>query len=161
VVTRHAVRAGGNKHLYPTETLAGCDSALILFAAGFHGAQDAIWIADAGLQATCVDLDVGKLAEMEDAYPADWEYVPGDVFVYATRVQRQWDIVSLDPPTQLFQEVADKLPLWCLLARRAVVIGHGMKTDVVPPLGWKVTELRRRSSFRGGVYWSVVEPVRS
>jgi hypothetical protein len=138
--------------------LVGSETALVLFAAAFHGAQDAIWIADAGLQATCVDTDAGKLGEMVLAYPEGWEYVTGDVFTYASITERTWDVVTLDPPSPLFQQCADSLPLWCELARNAVVLGVGRTTNVVAPAGWEASELRYRSRFLGGVYWVVLTP---
>lgn len=157
--TLETIRDSRGAALYPRRVLDGAETALVLFAAAFHGRQDAIHVADAGLAATCVDLDGGRLAEMEAAYPDGWEYVTGDVFEFAAQAERQWDVVSIDCPSNLFDECAGLLPLWCRLARRAVVLGCGMGTDVLVPDGWRVTELLHRSSFRGGVYWAVVEPV--
>lgn len=129
-----------------------------MFCAAFHGRQDALWIADAGLDATCVDTDGDKLAEMEAVYPDGWEFVTGDAFNYAAAAKRQWDVVSLDPFSALFQRVADELPLWCSRARRAVLLGTGVGTKVEAPDGWRVTEVLERSGFQGGVYWTVLQP---
>lgn len=151
------VRDPGNAASYPTDLLERCDTALILFAAGFHGAQDAVWIADAGLGATCVDHDAAKLGEMVLAYPVGWEYVPKDVWLYAGMTNRTWDLVSIDCPSGAFDVCAEQLDRWCALANRAVVLGCGQNTDVNPPEGWKITDVRKRSEFAGGVYWAVIE----
>lgn len=158
MVTLERVRANANPDLYPRRVLEGRNSALVLFAAGFHGAQDAIWINDAGMTATCVDVNHKMLGEMVLAYPMTWEYVHGDAFEYAELTERQWDVVTIDCPTSLFDRCSEELPLWCALARRAVVLGTGIGTEVDPPAGWKVTEVVPRSRFQGGVYWTVIEP---
>jgi hypothetical protein len=154
VVTLDDIRA--DRGLYPADILQDCETALILFAAAFHGKQDAIWIADAGIRATCVDTDANKLTEMKPAYPNNWEYVIGDAFEYATRTQRQWDVVSLDCFTNLFDRCAELLPLWCLLARKAVVLGIDERPLVIPD-GWVLSGRKFRSNFNGGVYWAVIE----
>ena len=160
VLTLDAVRAESAPHRFPQHVLKGCESALVLFAAAFHGRQDAVWMADAGLKATCVDTDRIKLHEMKAAYPARWKFVEADAFLFArdnAELPPQWDVVSLDPWSSLFQRVADALPLWCSLARRAVLLGTGVGTDVVVPEGWRVSEVLERSGFKGGVYWTVLE----
>jgi hypothetical protein len=161
-VTLEQVRVGAAARLYPRDRLEGCETALVLFAAAFHGQQDAIWMADAGLTATCVDVDAEKLGEMEAVYPAGWEFVQEDAFEYTISAdiehRRTWDVVSLDCPSNLFDECADFLPLWCELANRAVILGTGVSTVVEPPPAWRVTERLRRSNFLGGVYWTVLEP---
>ena len=157
-MTLEQVRAGGSPALYPRHVLPGCDTALVLFAAAFYGQQDAVWIAEAGLTATCVDLDHNKLEEMRDAYPDDWEFVAGDVFEYVSRTNDRWDVVSIDCPSNLFAHCAAFVPVWCILARKAVVLGTGREPFTAPP-GWQVTERLYRSSFKGGTYWAVLEPV--
>lgn len=157
VVSLDAIREQGAADLYPRHVLAGCKDALVLFAAAFHGKQDAVWIADAGLTATCVDVDQFKLMQMEDAYPDDWEFVCADVFEYAARTDHQWDVVSIDCPSNLFVRCAEILPLWCLLARKAVVLGCEGRTLAAIPDGWRETERLHRSNFAGGVYWAVIE----
>lgn len=157
MVTLDAIRQKGYAAIYPRQVLEGCESALVLFAAGFLGKQDAIWIADAGLTATCVDVDAGRLGEMEAVYPEGWEFVTADVFAYAMTTDRQWDVLSIDPPTNLFEQCAAWLPRWCELARRAVILGCGESTDILPPSGWQLNDMLYRSSFQGGVYWAVLE----
>jgi hypothetical protein len=157
VVTLEQVRADAVAELYPRHLLPGCRDALVLFAAAFHGQQDAVWFAEAGLNATCVDTDAERLAEMADVYPAGWDFVEADAFEFATMATRQWDVVSVDCPTNLFGRCAEMLPVWCLIARRAVVLGCASKP--VTPDGWRVSEMLYRSSFAGGVKWAVVVPV--
>lgn len=158
MVTLEQVRAQAAPDLYPRHVLVGCEDALVLFAAAWHGKQDAVWIAEAGLTATCVDLDVDRLTEMAEAYPPDWQFVDMDVFDYANRAERLWDVVSIDAPTNLFDRSAELLPLWCLLARKAVVVGCGKQTVFVTPTGWERTDVVHRSNFQGGVYWAVFQP---
>lgn len=157
MVTLDTIRHGAAPDIYPRHLLVGCESALVLFAAAFHGQQDAVWMAEAGLRATCVDIDEERLGEMEAAYPSSWEFVPGDVFEFATAAECQWDVVSVDCPTNLFYRCAEFLPVWCLLARHSVILGcNNRYLDV--PVGWRETERRHRSNFLlGGVYWAVLE----
>jgi hypothetical protein len=159
VVTLESIRADASpKHIYPRRVLRRRDTALVMFAAAFYGRQDAYWVAHAGMTGTCVDLDHTKLGEMALAYPEGWEYVHGDAFDYARRTTRQWDVVSVDWPTPYFSRIDEFLPLWCKLARRAVVVGTGADSSFVVPEGWTVTEEIRRSEFLpGGVFWTVLE----
>lgn len=145
---------------YPAHLLVGQTSSLVLFCAAWHGRQDAVYHADAGLRASCVDSDGARLKEMQAIYPPDWSFFEEDVFAFAKRALMtdwKWDIVSLDPFTSLFDRCADELETWCVLARRAVVLGSGAFTIVEPPRGWRVSEERRRSDFQGGIFWSVIE----
>ena len=144
---------------YPGHLMEGCETALLLFCAHWHGRQDAYWIADAGLVGTCVDVDGEKLAEMQAIYPAGWHYVEADVFEFpVTNRGQQWDVVSLDPWTNQFNSCALHIDLWCSLARKLVVIGTGHDTKIEPPDGWRITDVRKRSDYNGGVYWTVLEP---
>lgn len=145
---------------YPN-SLLGNGTALILFAAAWHGRQDAYHIAQAGMVGTCVDADGARLTEMERVYPSGWEFVEADVFSFTASAALsglKWDVVSLDPFTNLFDRCADLLETWCSLARRAVVLGSGTYTVVDAPKGWRVTDQRWRSDFHGGIYWRVLEP---
>lgn len=143
---------------YPVHVLDGITDALVLFAAGFHGRNDCVWLARAGVRATCVDTDGKKLTEMVAIYPEDWTFITADV--YRFNVGRTWDLVSVDPYTTQFQECADRIDDWCELARRTVVIGTGVGTEVDPPAGWEITDVRARSGFQGGVFWTVLEKIK-
>lgn len=160
-VTLEQIRDVGSGESYPTKVLEGCESALVLFAAAFLGKQDAFWIAEAGLQADCVDIDEARLAQMADLYPGDWFFTVMDVFEFAEAAKeagQQWDVVSIDCPTGLFSKCAEEVGLWCGLARHAVILGHGGASSRAPlPRGWRLTDWRKRSSFMGGVYWAVLE----
>jgi hypothetical protein len=161
VVTLDQIREPAAGKLYPRHVLVGCADALVLFAAAFHGKQDAIWMADAGLTATCVDLDGERLEEMRAVYPDGWRFEQADVFSYAVRTPDKFDVVSIDCPTNLFEDCAELLPLWCRIARKAVVLGCALKTPYEIPSGWRQTDLLFRSNFQGGTYWRVFEPVES
>lgn len=156
--TLDAIRERAAANPYPVELLEHCNTALVLFASGFLGAQDGIFIADAGIAATCVDIRENLLDEMAAVYPPSWEFVVSDAFAYAENCDERFDLVSIDCPSGLFAECAEALPLWCSLARVAVVLGTGRDTVVVPPDGWHVAERRQRSRFAGGVYWTVLQP---
>lgn len=144
---------------YPHGILVGCDTALVVFAAGFLGQQDAVWIADAGLRATLVDENKVKLDYMRGLYPDDWVYLCEDAYRFGETTDDEWDIVSLDPWTNQFDRCADMIATWCRLARHAVVLGTGRDTVVRPPAGWSVTDTRQRSDYDGGVWWTILEPL--
>jgi len=145
--------------IYPTDLLTGCETALVLFAAAFGGRQDAAFIADAGLAATCVDQDGDRLLEMAINYPAGWEFVHRDVYEFVREETRRWDVVSADPWTTQFDRCADLLPTLCRLARRAVILGTGPGTILGAADGWRETSRVHRSDYRGGTYWATVELV--
>lgn len=150
------------RDLFPRDVLEGAEMALCLFSAAFWGRQDAYWMAEAGIKTTCVDLDGDKLREMMAVYPKDWAFRQMDAWeLHPDKTPVRYDVVSLDPFTDLFQRVADSLPQWCALALQAVILGHGTDTVVVPPEGWQITERIHRSTFSGGVWWSVLQPVKA
>jgi hypothetical protein len=143
---------------YPTDKLIGCETALILFAAAFGGMNDCAWVADAGLRATCVDLDGEKLEEMKPLYPDDWKFVCKNAYqVGVDAVVSQWDVVSLDPYTNEFTRCADNIKAWCRLARHIVILGTGTHTVVNEPAGWTISQRIKRSTYAGGVWWTVLE----
>lgn len=150
---------------FPHDALEGCETALILFAAAFHGDNDARWIRDAGLVGTCVDTDGKKLTEMRVYFPRTWEFIDMDVYRLAdeewspefSACVRVWDVVTLDPFTNQFQRCADAINTWCRLARHRVIIGTGPNTSVTAPEGWRITGMRERSKYAGGVYWTILE----
>ena len=143
---------------YPVSVLEGCETALLLFSAGFFGSQEAIFVADAGLTATCVDIRPKRLHEMAAVYPSGWEFLVDDAFDFAETTERQWDVVSVDCPSGAFQRCADMVYVWCGLALRAVVLGTGPSSSVTAPAGWRITSVQKRSDYRGGTYWTVLEP---
>ncbi len=140
---------------YPEHLLVGCETALVVFAAAFGGLNDASWIRDSGLTATCLDQDGEKLEEMRGDYPSDWEFICEDAWTFET--DRQWDVVSLDPFTQDFNRCVDSLPKWCRMARHSVIFGTGRDTIIDVPYGWVVTGTVWRSPYDGGVYWTTLE----
>lgn len=143
---------------YPGAAIRGSRTALVLFAAQWLGKQDAYWIAAEGLTGTCLDLQPDKLREMEQIYPDGWEFICADVFTFTETTTRVWDVVSIDCPTSDFQTCADLLDRWCSLARDAVILGSGWDTKVEAPDGWRVEDVRKRSDYCGGVFWTVLVP---
>lgn len=145
--------------LYPR--LEGMSTALIGFCAAFHGQQDCVWVAEAGMDAVCVDTDPVRLSEMEAMYPEGWRFVCRDMFAYAQEQHEQgavFDLVSLDPFTNLFDRCAAHAGLWCSLAARMVILGIGRDTRLDVPEGWRLAGLIRRSDFAGGTFWATLEP---
>lgn len=145
---------------YPVDLLRRGDTALVLFAARWLGKQDAAWCADAGMRGTCVDIDGDKLDEMRGVYPDGWLFEMDDAFAYAEDAaahRRAWDVVSLDPFTGMFDDVLDRMDLWCQVAHKFVIVGHGRRKPECPD-GWAKERLVERSAFRGGVYWTVLRP---
>src|SRR4051812_16962494 len=117
-------------HPYPLWALEGCETALIVFASEFGGMNDAAWVVDAGVRATCVDINADKLNAMRENYPDDWSFVCQDAYEFAALTDGRWDVVSLDPFTNHFDRCADNIKVWCKLARRAVIIGTGTDTII-------------------------------
>ncbi len=142
------------EHLFPVDILNGCETALVLFASAFGGEQDARYIADAGLRATCVDLNVKTLLRMQNDYPDDWQFIVADAYVFPRLSRKTWDVVTADPFTNEFAKAAGMLQAWCDLARRFVVLGvaPGQWLDV--PTGWTLREKIRRSAV---AHWAVLE----
>ena len=100
---------------------------------------------------------------MAAIYPDEWTFVCDDVFEYARRRYaegRTYDLVSLDPPTNLFERCAD-LDRPLVLARPAPDrrSAPAASTALGAPEGWRI-DLRHpfRSAFRGGTYWTTLEP---
>ena len=145
---------------FPGQAMSGSRTALAVFCAAFHGRQDAYWLAQAGLRTTCVDMDGGRLDEMAAVYPDNWEFVQRDAWEFAREAAaagRTWDVVTIDPFSNRFQEIADDLELWCSLADNVVAFASGVGTRVEAPDGWMVVDVRRRSSHLGGIFWHVLE----
>lgn len=146
---------------YPHERLEGIRSALMCFCAAFMGRQDCVWVADAGITATAVDNELEHVELMQKAYPDDWEFVTADVYQYAGEryaAGDKFDLVSLDPPTNQFEDAAALCALWCGIADRLVIFGTGRDTEINPPPGWVVTDRVFRSAKYDGSYWAVLEP---
>lgn len=152
--TVEEIRAGGDRALFPTEVLDGCRSALVLFAAAFLGRQDACWIEEAGITATCVDNDRQRLDEMLRVYPEDWTFVLGDVFDYLATSLHRYDLVTVDCPSNMFDRCSDLAEGWCRLARHTVVLGTAPGARLAAPDDWRVTRTIRRSTIAN---WTVLE----
>ena len=140
----------GTRCEYPIDLLGGCKTALILFGAGFYGRSDGVWIAQAGLTATVVDVDHVRLDVMQRIYPDDWSFECHDADWYAASALAagtQWDLLSIDPPISLCQDAKDLLPGWAELARDLIVMTTLENVDhFIPPDGWRVAACHWRSS---------------
>jgi hypothetical protein len=145
--------------VYPDSHLKGLATAFVGFCGGFDGRQDCAHIAAAGLEAVCVDRSARRLEGMRELYPSAWQFVVADVYAYADMRYAQgarFDVVSLDPYTNQFQECADHIDLWCSLARVVVIIGTGRQTHIPLPDGWFFGDQIRRSGYQGGTFWTLL-----
>lgn len=145
--------------VYPD--VSGLATAFVGFAGGNEGRQDCAHIAAAGILATCVDNHMGRLDGMPALYPDRWAFLVRDVYNEAAlRVAagERFDLVSLDPYTNQMQECADRLDLWTQLATKKIVMGTVRDTWLPLDLdGWQIADTIQRSTFNGGVYWTVLE----
>lgn len=153
--------------VYPADLLPGLRSALMLFCAGFYGANDCVHVADAGVpHVTAVDVDRERVDVMRRIYSPGWWFVVKDVYEYASWAEANemtWDLVALDPPVAESSAAAPAL-LWTPLAERLVV--HGMmRADVdarrlavgaMPVDDWQVTRILDRNDR---ACWVVYERV--
>lgn len=136
---------------FPVESLEGCETALIVFAAAFGGRNDAAYIRDAGLLATCVDHDGDKLRAMAGDYPEDWRFIVGDAFTLLDAPYRTFDVVTLDPWTGVMMErTLARLADFARLARKRLIAGtDGRDIQLV---GWELVTTVRRSEI---AWWAV------
>ena len=147
--------------VYPgPQFFEGCETALCLFSAEWLGKQDVYWLAKAGLQGTCIDLNGDKLRQMEEIYPRGWKFVEADAYEFAQEsLERglRWDVLNLDPWTGQFDQCAKLIDTWTTLARKVVVLGHGNYRLTPPeaPEGWTLAQTIKRSDFKGHVDWLV------
>lgn len=139
---------------------AGCETALVLFGAGFYGRTDGVWLAQAGLRADVVDHDREHLKVMRRIYPESWVFECRDVREYvdeAIAAGRRWDVLSVDPPIRLCEPAATMLPTLAKLASRLIVVTRlAGVDDPVPPPGWYQSGRYRRSC---GADWVVLARV--
>lgn len=143
---------------FPRDVLRGSKTGLCVFAAEWHGRQDAFWLYEAGITTTCVDVNGTRLEEMRRIYPDGWEFVTGDAFEFAP--QTKYDVVTLDPFTgEAMDRCHREIARWCSLANNAVVMGSTAAQPIHrAPAGWRLAELVHRSDFGGGVFWTVLKP---
>ena len=132
---------------YPVDLLEGCETALLLFGAGFLGLNDGIHIADAGLDAFVIDIDREKLEHMVKLYPKTWTFCEADAWWFAENVNAQFDVVSVDNYTGDAEvPVLASLPLWCSLARKVVTVTKTRKNiQHSIPHGWEPSIVERSS----------------
>ena len=143
---------------FPSHVLRGSATGLCVFAAEWHGRQDAFWLYEAGIRATCVDVNGRKLEEMRRIYPDGWEFVEGDAFEFQPTAK--YDVITLDPFTgDTMDRCHRELAVWCSRANNVVVMGSTAAQPIYrAPDGWRITETVHRSDFGGGVFWTVLRP---
>lgn len=132
---------------YPGYLLSRGGTGLALFAAGFHGRNDAIHFVRHNMTGHCVDIDETKLREMEAVYPRSWSFTHADAFEFAEQMATfgaEWDVVSVDTflggTTERSLEMLD---LWSLLARDLVTVTVPVGVEPDPPEGWSASVFSR------------------
>jgi hypothetical protein len=148
---------------FPIDALHGARTGLCVFAAQWHGRQDAYWLAETGIQTTCVDVNRTRLDEMQRVYPDGWKFETADAYAFVEMSARngmRWDVVTADPFTgDAMDRCHRQLDLWCQLANRVVVMGSTIHQKVKNvPVGWTVADVHYRGDFDDGVYWTVLKP---
>jgi len=129
---------------FPSEKLEGLKTGLVLFGAAFRGQNDAIHMHDAGLVCDVVDIDQGKLNEMQALYPPHWGFVCADAWQFAESATGRYDVVSVDTWTgSLAIEALASLELWCSLARKLVTVTVDRQETFVVPAGWTFSLMPR------------------
>jgi hypothetical protein len=162
---------------FPIAALEKADTACLLFCAGFHGSNDAIFVHDAGINhAVLVDNDFTKLSEMQGAwanYQDDWEFKLDDAYDFVQVAGRRYDVIVADPWTGHINRAMTMLAVWHRYAARALIIGvtkvflgeHEQPPTLAGFNIWlhsafpslpEATDLHQRSDYRGGVYWAVI-----
>jgi O-antigen/teichoic acid export membrane protein len=172
------VRRESDPATFPRAAFADATSAACFFGAAFHGRNDAVHLADAGLaDVLVVDVDDAKLAAMRAVYPPSWRFVVGDAYAVARDMAdrgERADLVVADAWQSECARALDELPLWLSVARRRVLVTvakpwldeHGLAPDVGALQAWldgrgiaaSVEALHRRADWSGGTWWLVVRP---
>lgn len=127
---------------YPAHLLPPRGTALALFSAAYLGHNDVIHMARRNMVATCVDIDRGRLGEMESLYPETWAFVCADAWEFAEEAAARgasWDAVSVDSYTgDATDRSVASLELWCSLARAVVTATvTPAHTDLMIPDSWR------------------------
>ena len=145
---------------FPLHVLRGAKTGLCVFAAEWHGRQDAFWLYEAGIKTTCVDIQGNKLQEMLRIYPREWAFRQMDAFEFISTTEVTYDVVTADPFTgETMERCHRDLLSFCRLARHAVVMGSTAAQPIHrAPEGWRITDTVHRSDFGGGVFWTVLRP---
>lgn len=147
---------------FPRDILRDSKTALCVFAAEWHGRQDAYWLYEAGLTTTCVDLNDQKLDEMKRVYPDTWQFHSVDAFTFVQEsAGLRWDVVTADPFTgEMMDRCHFDLKRWCGLANETVIMGSTAAQRIPKgPPGWRIEDIVTRSSFGGGVFWTVLRRI--
>jgi O-antigen/teichoic acid export membrane protein len=170
------VRRTADPATFPRDAVRDATSAACFFGAAFHGRNDAVHLADAGVaDVVVVDVDDAKLAEMRAVYPAAWRFVVGDAYAaardMASRGERV-DVAVVDAWQSECDRALEELPLWLAVARRRVLVTvakpwldeRGLAPDVASLAAWirgrgivaEVEALHRRADWSGGTWWLVL-----
>lgn len=170
------VRAAADPASFPMQVLAGHPRTVSFFSAAFHGRNDCIHLADAGVtDALLVDIDETKLGQMRALYPPTWRYAAGDAYVVAESLRaagETFDLVVVDAWQSDAARALDALPVWLRLSRQRVLVtlprawldARGLAAEAGAVETWlrghgcdvRVASLHFRADWTGGVWWLVV-----
>ncbi len=162
---------------FPSAEIRGATSAACFFAAAFHGRNDAVFLADAGVSdVLCVDVDALRLAQMREIYPADWRFVVGDAYTAAQDMRARGekvDVVIADAWQSDADRALEALPVWIAIARKCVLVtvtkdwldARRLAPDAAAVEAWlrerhgapiRAESLHFRAGWTGGVWWLVL-----
>lgn len=154
------LRRSSSPATFPRFALRDASSALVLFAAAFRGTNDAVFVEEAGLVATCVDVDGRGLEEMRRIYPDDWEFVTADAFEWIPNTVargERWDVVTADPFTgSAMIRTLEMLEAICELSRDVVIVGITDDLELENPPGWEIVDVVERNASRR-TSWAVLQ----
>lgn len=121
---------------FPRFVFNKCESALMLFCAGFYGGHDCVWVADAGLtNVIAVDHDADKLNVMKQIYPKQWSFLCTDI--YKLNLISSVDLVVADVQISQIEYAQNWISAWCAVANRYLIV-TGKHNELTPiPKGWK------------------------
>jgi hypothetical protein len=139
------VRKVFGEYSFPRFVLDKCDSALLLFCAGFYGGHDCLHVADAELDhVLAVDIDKEKLEVMERIYPEHWHFVEADVLKVHTN--QRYDLIVADPPLDLIDTTINFMTIWGLWAKKYLVLNVRRGSQYLAPIGWRELGKLHRSN---------------
>lgn len=152
------IRRLGNRATFPQNLLSYCDSALMLFCAGFYGANDCIWVQHHGIRRVRgIDVDDDKLRVMRKLYPPNWWFSHADVFESIPSMLKKYDLVVADPSINLVQRLLKRVRCLTDLSEKFVVvtIQGTVEYDWTLPSDWYIRGYHLRN--QAGTCWMILE----
>jgi hypothetical protein len=118
---------------FPTFALKGARTAACVFCAAFTGRQDVAYVEAAGVRdVTLVDSGVELMRDMAKRFPKyhreirDWRVA----LERWENEDRRFDVITLDPWTNMDEEVQREVRRFAELAKRWLVLGVGQRDHI-------------------------------